>query len=64
MAKAIATYFDVRTVEDCGGYPKVIVTAELSIIATKSIVASIDNAKMRGAMEQAASESCKLLEVK
>ena len=64
MAKAIATHFDVRTVEDCGDYPKVILTAELSLLAMKSIVASIDNAKIRGAVERAVSDSCELQEVK
>lgn len=64
MAKTIATHFDVRTVEDCGDYPKVIVTAEVSVLAMKSVVASIDNANIRGAVEQAVSDSCKLREVK
>lgn len=60
MANAIATHFYVRTVENYCDYPKVIVKAEVSVIASKSIVAKIDNAKIREAVEKSVSESCTL----
>ena len=63
-SKAIASFFEVKTVEDCGGYPRVIINAEVALANKGGIVESVDTKNIRAAVEAACATYVKVEEVK
>lgn len=57
--KAVATFFEVKSADGNGDYPKVCISCEVALCQIGG-VESIENAKIRAAVENACGDFCKV----